>query len=111
LSFVCVTIGSLAIIGFPFLAGFYSKDVILELSYSRYILDGLFIYDLAILAALCTAIYSFKLLAYVFFLRNHLYLKYVLAASEIDFFMCVSIFFLSIFSIFVGYFSCDFFIG
>src|SRR3989338_4400258 len=37
-------IGSLALMGFPFLTGFYSKDIILELTYSKYTLTSNFVY-------------------------------------------------------------------
>jgi len=60
-------VGSIAIMGFPFLTGFYSKDLILEYSYSRFIIDANFIYFLGITAAICTAIYSIRLLYFVFF--------------------------------------------
>jgi NADH-ubiquinone oxidoreductase chain 5 len=65
--YISMFIGSLAIVGFPFLSGFYSKDVILELVYSRYYINSIFIYIIAIIAALFTAIYSCKLFFYVFF--------------------------------------------
>src|ERR1044072_3456372 len=62
-----IFIGSLAILGFPFLSGFYSKDLILELVYSRYIIDSIYIYIMSLIAALFTSIYSFKIIFYVFF--------------------------------------------
>lgn len=65
-TYICFIIGSLAIMGFPFLTGFYSKDVILEFAYSRYIINSLFIYFLGLMAAVCTAIYSIRLLYFVF---------------------------------------------
>jgi len=65
--YLSILVGSLAILGTPFLSGFYSKDVILELNYSRYILDSFYIYIIAVLSALLTSIYSFKLLYFVFF--------------------------------------------
>ena len=66
-TYICILFGSLAIIGFPFFTGFYSKDIILELSFSRYILDGFFVYGLALLAAFFTSVYSTRLLLLIFF--------------------------------------------
>jgi len=58
-------IGSLAIIGiFPF-AGFYSKDLVLESAYAHGGV-GTFAFALGILAAILTAIYSFKIIVLTF---------------------------------------------
>jgi len=57
-TYVMIVIGSLALMGFPFLSGFYSKDIILEVSGSTYTTVGLFSYILGIVAAFCTSFYS-----------------------------------------------------
>jgi NADH-ubiquinone oxidoreductase chain 5 len=43
-AYAAIGIGSLALIGFPFLTGYYSKDIILELAYSQYNLHGSFVH-------------------------------------------------------------------
>ena len=59
-------IGSLALMGFPFLTGFYSKDVIIEVAYAKYTLSGHFAHWFGCMAAFFTAFYSFRLVYLTF---------------------------------------------
>jgi NADH-ubiquinone oxidoreductase chain 5 len=60
----CLVTSSLALSGFPFLSGFYSKDLIIELF--QFKLIGVFIYGLVILTVLLTVVYSVRLIAYLY---------------------------------------------
>ena len=55
--------------GFPFLTGFYSKDVILEVAFGKYTATGHFAYWLGAGAAFFTAFYSMRL-AFLTFLSE-----------------------------------------
>ena len=56
----------MALRGFPFLAGFYSKDVILETARAAYSVPGHFAHLLGTAGAFCTAYYSVRLVALTF---------------------------------------------
>ncbi len=110
-TYAIMLIGSLALIGFPFLAGFYSKDVILEVSASTYTTIGQFAFVLGILAAFCTAFYSTRLLYLVFLANPNGNKNVTLHAHEGSWRMTLPLFLLSIFSVTIGYLSKDMFIG
>ena len=110
-SYAISLIGSLALVGFPFLAGFYSKDIILEVSASSYTNFGQFAYILGILAAFCTAFYSTRLLYLVFLSKPNGNKNVILNAHEGSIRMSLPLFLLSLLSIFVGYVTKDMFIG
>ena len=73
---------SLALMGMPFLTGFYSKDVILEVGYATYSTASHFAYWLGSFAAFCTAFYSIRLLALCFLVEPNGSRSLLLSASE-----------------------------
>ena len=104
-------IGSLALMGFPFLTGFYSKDTILEVAYAKYTVWGHFSYYLGTFAAFFTAFYSIRLLFLVFLAEPNGHRKVILNAHEGSWRMTFPLFILSILSISVGFMTRDLFIG
>jgi NADH-ubiquinone oxidoreductase chain 5 len=62
----CLNIANLALCGFPFLAGFYSKDLILEIVLISY--TNIFIFFLFFFSTGLTVSYSFRLFYYLFVL-------------------------------------------
>ena len=104
-------IGSLAIIGFPYLSGYYSKESILENAF--YASNGIayFAYLVGILTALLTAFYSWRLLFLTFHGENRSNNKTYEHAHESPLVMTAPLFILAIGSIFSGIFFADYFIG
>ncbi len=104
-------IGSLAIIGFPYLSGYYSKESILENAF--YASNGIasFAYLVGILTALLTAFYSWRLLFLTFHGENRSNNKTYDHVHESPLVMTVPLFILAIGSIFSGIFFADYFIG
>ncbi len=59
-------IGSLALIGFPFFSGFFSKDLIIEAVHESNIYGSHYAYWMVLLGVFVTAFYSFRLFFLVF---------------------------------------------
>ena len=110
-SYSVMVIGSLALAGFPFLTGFYSKDAILEVAYAKYTVEGHFSYLLGVLAAFCTSFYSTRLLFLVFLSEPNGSRLVIINAKEGSWLMGLPLFILSILTIVLGFMTRDLFIG
>jgi len=106
-----VIIGSLALVGFPFLAGFYSKDVILEITRGTSTRTGLFAEWLGTLTVFFTAFYSFRLLSRAFYSAPRGFRRSYYARRELSPYRAYTLARLAIGSIFCGYFRRDLFVG
>lgn len=65
-TYVYMWLGSLALAGLPFFAGYYSKDIILEAAFADHSWQGQFAFWMGISAAFFTAFYSWRLLFMTF---------------------------------------------
>lgn len=69
ITFACMTIGTLALTGFPFTAGYFSKDAIIEAAYAagEHSRAGFYGYVMTVVAAGLTSFYSWRLVFLTFF--------------------------------------------
>ena len=66
ITWITAWVGTLALVGFPFFAGFYSKDAIIEAVADSHRWGSEFAYFAVVAGVLVTAIYSFRLLYLTF---------------------------------------------
>ena len=110
-TWVLMIIGTLALTGFPFLSGFYSKDAIIEYAYLRGNTAGYYAVVVGIFTALLTSIYSWRLIFKTFHgTYNNEKLK-INTMHESPFVMLIPLIILAIGSLFAGYFFKELFIG
>nr|QCW06935.1 NADH dehydrogenase subunit 5 [Drechslerella brochopaga] len=111
LTYSVMVIASLSLVAFPFLTGFYSKDLILELSYGQYYFSSTAVYFIAIIGATFTTAYSVKVLYLTFLTSPNGPLISYKNAHEGDLYLCIPLIVLALFSIFFGYIAKDIYVG
>lgn len=67
LAYISLLVGSLSLMALPFLTGFYSKELIIELGFVQFTVLPEVLYFLATIAASLTGYYSMRLLTLTFF--------------------------------------------
>ena len=101
-------IGTIALLGLPWLSGFYSKDLILELAYGKYQFSSTFAFILGTTTAFLTSFYSVRLINLVFLtVPNANKTAYVNIHSE-NLKVLIPLSILALFAIFLGFIASDF---
>jgi NADH-quinone oxidoreductase subunit L len=67
ITFVMMIIGTLALTGFPFTAGYFSKDMLIEATFGAHSSMGMYAFVLLVAAAFLTSFYSWRLIFMAFF--------------------------------------------
>ncbi len=111
ITYTLMLIGTLALTGFPFLSGFYSKDAIIEFAYLKGNTVGYYAAGVGILTACLTSIYSWRLIFKTFHgSYNNLKIS-INSMHESPMVMLTPLFILAIGAIGSGFFFKDLFIG
>lgn len=104
-------VGTMSLLAIPFLSGFYSKDLILELAFGQYSFSGTYAYILGSVTAGITAFYSFRLISLVFLTSPNGQKQSYLNSHESNLAVIIPLFILALFSIGIGYVFSDSFVG
>jgi len=110
-TYTLMLVGSLSLLATPWLTGFYSKDLILELAYGAYSFTGTYAFILGSLTAGMTAFYSFRLISLVFLTVPNNKKSVYLNTHEANLVVIIPLFILALFSLFFGFLFSDLFVG
>ena len=110
-TWILMIIGTLALTGFPFLSGFYSKDAIIEFAYLRGNTVGYFAAGIGVFTALLTSIYSWRLIFKTFHGNYNNKKLNISSMHESPMIMIIPLLILAIGAIFSGFIFKDLFIG
>ena len=106
-TFTFIIIGSIALMGIPPFAGYFSKDLILEYALSIHSFNGTNIYVLGCLGAFLTSVYSTRLIYLTFLNKTNIKTDLFNKIKEPGFTMLFPLFILSIGAIAGGYLFYD----
>ncbi|RMB08834.1 NADH-quinone oxidoreductase subunit L [Eilatimonas milleporae] len=111
LTYGMMIIGTLALTGFPFTAGYYSKDMIIEAAYASHSAGAQFAFVMGVAAALMTSFYSWRLIFMTFTGECRADEHTRLHAHESPWIMLIPLVLLSLGALFAGFGFHEMFIG
>ena len=111
LTYALFWIGSLALAGLPFFAGFYSKDAILESAWGAHSGVGNYAFTAGLIAAVFTGFYSWRLLFMTFHGESRASKEVQAHVHESPKSMTIPLIILTIGAIFAGFLAVDSFFG
>ena len=110
-TYSAMLVGTLSLLATPWLTGFYSKDLIIELAFGKYSFSGIYAYILGIITAGLTAFYSFRLISLVFLTIPNGPKNVYLNNHEANIAVIIPLFILALFSVLFGFIFSDLFVG
>ncbi len=108
ITWILMIIGNLALTGFPLTAGYYSKDAIIESSFAG---GAIFAFTLLVIAAFCTAFYSWRLTFMTFHQSSRADAQTMQHVHESPNVMLVPLYVLAAGALFAGVIFHEYFIG
>ena len=111
LTYFMMIIGTLALTGFPFTAGYFSKDAIIEAAYASHSSAHMYAFTLLVVAALFTSFYSWRLIFMTFHGKSRASNEVLSHVHESPAVMWVPLAILAAGAIFAGMMFSNFFVG
>ena len=110
-TWIFMVVGTLALTGFPFTAGYFSKDAVIESAFAAGSSVGMYAFAMTVLAALLTSFYSWRLIFMTFHGKTRLAPEDLNNAHESPKVMLIPLFILAIGAISAGFLFKGVFIG
>ncbi len=110
-TYILMWIGSLALAGIPFFAGFYSKDLIIEAAFGAHTTVGQYAFWMGIIAAILTAFYSWRLIIMTFHGDSRADERTLAHVHESPKIMLIPLLVLAAGALFSGYLGYEYFVG
>jgi NADH-quinone oxidoreductase subunit L len=111
ITWLMMLIGTLSLTGFPYTAGFFSKDAVIESAFTAPAGAGLFAFVLLVVAAFCTSFYSWRLMFLTFHGKPRATPEVMSHVHESAQVMLVPLYILAAGALFAGFLFAAYFIG
>lgn len=110
-TYFAILIGSISLIAIPFITGFYSKDLILEIAFAQFGFSSNYAFYIGTISACLTSFYSFRLITLTFFSYPNASKNIYSNIHDTEFLVVIILIILIFISVFFGFFAKDIYIG